>query len=339
MTIYILGAGFSSDLGLPLTPDLFDRVVSVAKSHELYPIHDSLYLIYPFFKREFRNYPNIEDVLSFYQMRVEWDEIGLDRGKRQFHERSEKLLRQLLVRYFLKASFDVLKKEEIAYYLEFARKVKPGDVIITFNYDYIIDICLSAWPSLKALITYTERSPDKISIFKLHGSAGWLSHPLKVNDIMITKTTPIWPRIASDPPIYDLDPSGIDILVNQKYDIGDLMQQIQSTENLESFVIAPTAFKSPRVAGNVLFKKLWGLALDSLKEANNIVVIGYSLPITDLGSRILLREGVNQNPNNQDSQFVTVYDPNIQIKNIYERHITEKVAFKSTRFIYSELVK
>ncbi len=58
-----------------------------------------------------------------------------------------------------------------AYYLRFARDLTPNDVVVTFNWDVLLEKVLR---HVGTEYSYTGEA-DKILILKLHGSLNWIS--------------------------------------------------------------------------------------------------------------------------------------------------------------------
>ena len=88
-------------------------------------------------------------------------------------------------------------KGAIDYLREFVRKhVKANDVIITFNYDCLIERVLheaGLWTVLdgygfprvlKSSKGGPPEPPSSVKVLKLHGSLGWISGVLKDQDIL-----------------------------------------------------------------------------------------------------------------------------------------------------------
>ncbi len=59
------------------------------------------------------------------------------------------------------------------YYLEFAKDLKPGDIVVTFNWDILLESVLNY---VGTSYTY-EWKIDTVQILKLHGSINWIEKP------------------------------------------------------------------------------------------------------------------------------------------------------------------
>ncbi|MDT5139725.1 MAG: hypothetical protein QOD58_3987 [Mycobacterium sp.] len=110
-----------------------------------------------------------------------------------------------------------------------------------------------------------SRPRPSLRLLKLHGSVNW------------------WysrPESPAGGPVYDADLDGSEWGVNgiRSLDHADIDL---ATIDLQPMIVPPTAVKSPYYA-NSLLKSLWTLAGEALKEADELVMMGFSLPITDM---------------------------------------------------------
>jgi SIR2-like domain len=170
------------------------------------------------------------------------------------------------------------------YFVEFARQLGPGDVVITFNYDSLCErACdeahvLWAYPafSLESGDLLHRLHADRVNIIKLHGSVDWREGPGPGTPLISReKTTLVFAKTVSNP---------IETL-NRAY-----------TDPIDEdvpWLIPPSFFKSFPVRG--LTGALWLAAYRALINTDKLHVIGYSLPRTDFLARWLLREGVLNN--------------------------------------------
>jgi len=176
-----------------------------------------------------------------------------------------------------------LSPRECAYHAEFvAAVVQPRDVLITFNYDCLLDFALKRYGDYKWNARYgygfnlgksrdllsgddfwqptaPAPQPETIRLFKLHGSLHF--------QIATTSTPP-----------------GV-TLKQRPY-------TKQSGTKLQFSIIPPEwmkQFDSPA------FSRIWSQASNSIHQARHIVLVGYSLPPTDLHSTALFRTSVRRN--------------------------------------------
>ncbi len=138
------------------------------------------------------------------------------------------------------------------------------DIIITMNYDCLVDDCLVRLgvqpayglegPELPAEFT---RHPYKISMLKLHGSANWFgcSSAQCKGRIWIDAGTPT---------------KRLEYFYGQSCSL--------CHHEVEPVIVPPTWAKGGQ---SEVLRPVWAKALRALQEAGRIFVIGYSMPSTD----------------------------------------------------------
>jgi hypothetical protein len=161
-----------------------------------------------------------------------------------------------------------------------ARKILPGDCIITFNWDLLHEAILwlaHKWSyvdgyGFKAPQDIIDKTPSKTMIYKLHGSVNWVQREdgMEVEDIEYVGE--FFP--GSHPSVRRYPP------VTTSWDTGRKL-------------ILPTYLKD--ISRNRILLDVWGLAQEALGEAEEIVVIGYSLNPTDHPARLLLGTELRRN--------------------------------------------
>lgn len=176
-----------------------------------------------------------------------------------------------------------LSARDCAHHAEFVWKVlQPRDVIVTFNYDCVLDFSLKRYGSHKWNARYgygfnlgrgrnlltghdfwqppePAPAPETAKLFKLHGSLHF----------QISTT--------EDPPPVQLK--------QRPY-------TKQSGTKLRFSIIPPEwlkQFDSPA------FSRLWSNASNAIHQTRHIILVGYSLPPTDLHSTALFRTSVRRN--------------------------------------------
>jgi hypothetical protein len=172
-----------------------------------------------------------------------------------------------------------------------ASLVRPGDVIITFNWDILHEVIL--WPS--ALWSYRDgygfrcatqgegEDPSKILILKLHGSVNWVQED---------ETNPV--AYIADVPDFFHDPR----------DWGTQPRYPEAQADSGRKLILPTYLKD--VSSNVALLNVWTKAHRLVTEAREMVVVGYSLNPVDHSARLLFGTALSQN---SALEHVTVVSP------------------------------
>ena len=179
----------------------------------------------------------------------------------------------------------------------FVNGLADGDSIVTFNYDLVLDAELwrqrlwqptdgygITFPNLAAVTGYDFES--SLRLLKLHGSLNWqralpdpfppaLELRLRYDD-----GRPVFPG----PPLDALDQ--LPFAYEGAHDAGGWM--------MPSYV---KRFDLPEILN------VWRQAFEALRCAEEIVVIGYSLPAADSAASVLLADGAAGKP-------LTLVDPN-----------------------------
>ena len=62
----------------------------------------------------------------------------------------------------------------------------------------------------------------------------------------------------------------------------------------ESFIVPPVLVKSALVEQPIL-RLIWSLAYRELQQADQVIFVGYSLPVTDIAASFLFREAIQPN--------------------------------------------
>lgn len=163
-----------------------------------------------------------------------------------------------------------------------AKILRPRDAVISFNYDCVLDYALKAegnkkWnakrgygfllgshgASFKGHEQWQPPDPapeaETVHLYKLHGSLHFYVEEKKAKNAVVT-------------------------LKQRPY---------TKQKGAMKFTIIPPEWHKKYDAG--FFPKLWKSASDAIYDARDIVVVGYSLPPTDLHSTALFRTGVKPN--------------------------------------------
>ncbi len=175
-----------------------------------------------------------------------------------------------------------------------ARVVKPGDVILTFNWDILHEIIL--WRA--GLWSYrdgygfecegqgTSEGLSRTQVLKLHGSVNWVQEQ---------DTSPI-AYIAHVP---DFFPGSKD------WDWRPHHSEAQSDSGRK--VVLPTYLKD--ISSNRVLLDAWTKAHRFVSEVTELIVLGYSLNPVDHPARLLFGTALSQN---RALSHVTVVSPDAQ---------------------------
>lgn len=329
--VYLLGAGFSKEIGIPIQDDfllvakeVFFKNTSIYKHFEkVFDYQDKLSKM-----RKFLNYPllNLEHLFNLIEM-----DIFYSKSKEVENIKNDfiKLICDVIiertpcpVKHDANGRLHVIPKYQK--YIDFIslftsdftpQSVRNNDTIISFNYDLVIESsCLSYnyilsdkdRPKAKSIYINTIFEKSNIDIDK--------SNHYYTNNVVES-----W---FPDLNIYSPDDSSLKLLklhgsINWK------------KSNNKTFIVPPTWNKSdPEI------RKLWEIAYNELKTAKRIIVIGYSFPETDIYVKSLLALALNENKILQNIFFV---NPDKEIaKNtclsLLDKHFQKYCAYKEWTF-------
>jgi hypothetical protein len=192
---------------------------------------------------------------------------------------------------------------------EFAARLQAGDVVITFNYDSTVErvlLDLGKWappdgygPDIVLQKNEYDETPvtflpSAVKVLHLHGAVGWYEKPAFSPSFDPTSgaegatprtslsKVPLETEIALDP------------LLLRGLGIHNVDACLPSRPPNESQIMLHPSFL--KVYGgegraNPIFSRLWKDALNALKSADEVTIIGYSLPSADSAAWTLLHTG------------------------------------------------
>ena len=273
-TVYVLGAGFSRDAGCPTVSEFISNNVIVKLKRKLDRQEkkrlENLQSYWNYRINEGYCESNIESVFNhvsaakylFMESMTESDTDSYD-AVNIFDD----------LRWFiLKTLKETTKKKIPKEYYDFVKEVlQPQDVIISFNYDLILERVLM---DSKIPFDYGISEPQKGDrlVLKLHGSANWI----------------ICKNCGHTYPTDDY--SGLDAILKK------IKCHNCKTKKLEPILIPPTLYKDYQdpEQGDII-RELWSRANESLYTADNVVFIGFSMSQTDAYAQELFKLSSNMN--------------------------------------------
>lgn len=302
---FILGAGFSKAVSdLPVMKDLSKTFRSIRKreedrNHKNRVIWgDRIFEYFEFLETEFFRKPcindengwnyedcnfeeNIESIISFIDLNTSGiikARIIDKNGKKSSFSKPSLFwnytdldeLKSCIQTYIYLSLIDPAVKTKLLN--SFIDQVNEYDTIITFNYDLIVEKALYAtgyWKPKDGYGISFNQFPDispkqleasKVKIYKLHGSLNWKS------DLSLQffqdNNEPIFPRY----------------LLKEENNIRQYQGKHSGCWIMPSFI---KQFDFPALL------VVWQKALDAIKNASNVTVIGYSLPKEDSAACLL----------------------------------------------------
>lgn len=309
--VYVLGAGASHFAGFPLGRDLLPFLRSDWKSSYDVKVKDDggyaldfIDRIKPLLPAEYvlsNGEPDLEFVLSLTEQNRQNDHNGIDRqclinaldliASHLDHDawdfpRIRRGFATLVTSAFQYKSYQLLKEVSFTSHEDFIRisrtwteYLSPGDTLISFNWDLFQEILLwkvGKWSYEDGYgVQTTVRDPlhpTPITILKLHGSCNWAPPQ---ND-----RSPLW-----------LDHTGV--FFGSEIGGSEDGRTLGSTSHYGASLIVPSYLKNP-LRVNVL-RSVWELAASVLREAESLVILGYSLPKADEHAQRLFSEMIQLN--------------------------------------------
>jgi hypothetical protein len=295
MTIYVLGAGASRDAGFPLATtmgtDLFRWMKNFAHAPNSYAAR------YPdtarFMEKEFGPVENIEDLFTAVLKRIEDYENGTQeqRMKRTVIANEYGVLQTALRAWFVEIQGGAAASTSA--YRPFARDVvSPGDSIVTFNYDVLLEKELKRAGKFEVGDGYGFMIEDlpgnsATKVLKLHGSTSWLALLFGGRTSGYFQFEP-GNTLGSRPvvPKNELSYLGYPDATDPRFAKGGAAIPV---------MIFPARSKNFYFAANTgteyaeFWNDLWRQADSALRSASRVVICGYSLlPVDERACKLLL---------------------------------------------------
>ncbi len=295
--------------------ELFATAFSGDYYDEMEAIHHNILksvlpFFFPTFKREWGNFPDIEEFCTLVVSQKDLVNLLFANGYSEikdndyYHNIIDGIKSRLGV-FFTEKQRDIgsnFKNIE-----NFISRLKKDDTIITFNYDSLLERAIVKRNGPNK-ISYLK-DPDRISILKLHGSITWFH---KDNYKYLR---PQNPQLFTDP-------------LKDIYYIKDFIPVYSRFVTFKRHtLIEPTYFKKPDIE---ILKAVWTDSKEVLINTDEIIIIGYSMPEGDFSARCLL-----QYMNNLKKKKISVINPNGNLKYRFEQAFGE-IEFIETTFELSE---
>lgn len=313
--VYILGAGCSKEDGAPLINEFFDKAFELAdNSGDLSPSQKEIFNRVKEFRKDKLPSSNVEELLSY----IDLEKVLLTSGSR-----SE------MNKLYANLTYVIAKTIQISlgfgpsdifgnFYKNWLLENKNDVSVISFNWDIIADNYMSGvqqpkyhgrpfWMEIDYGSDFECINPDfespfergGLNLYKLHGSMNWLycKHCKKKYFALGQK-------------------------IIMKYLEGGInCPKCTRKEGVEGIVIPPTFNKIGEDSTIPLITDVWRGAFKSIKEADKIVIIGYSFPEDDVHFKMFFRRALYENYKLKNTPI------EIEIVN-FKKYLPEKVEFE-----------
>lgn len=187
-----------------------------------------------------------------------------------------------------------------------ASSLRAGDAVISFNYDCIMDAALRdfAGKSWDASVGYGVTVSDGAERWHDHSGQGRVAR--NVITLLKVHGSLNWDRTGS---------TGTIALREDPYEDGD---------RAPNEVVPPVWNK--RVSEDSVFANIWKAARNALRTGPILVVIGYSVPETDLLSQVLLRVATSESGKNLTHLITVNPDPRAhrKLQDVLRKALTSK---------------
>lgn len=304
--VYILGAGFSAEAGLPLMNDFLDKARNLwkVKYPEFAPVFEYQRNLLSASRTIAHNVDNIEELFGLIELNIDVEEsektsqtraalldlicktiIEYDATKHLDAsnsiripitnvDKSSLIDNKLYSGMYLSEDSHSYKVDIYRYFSGLVTRlleehVEVTDTVITFNYDTVLDKILKRFPISIDYVINRDRIPPtvkRIKLLKMHGSIGFFHHET-CKKIQI---------------INDYEPESTLICPSCSEELSQ-----------SSPLIVPPTWNKSAYRDSVL--QIWKECYEELKTARRIIVIGYSLPETDVFFKHLLTLALSQN--------------------------------------------
>lgn len=191
----------------------------------------------------------------------------------------------------------------------FGALLEAGDVVMTFNYDSTVERVLhhlGKWAPADGYgtqVVFQESEydptpvtfpPSSVKVLHLHGAVGWYEKPVFSPSFDPASSAPgAIPRTA-----LSAAPLGTEIALDPILLRGFGIHHVDASlparpPNKPQIMLHPSYLKLYGGSGqaNRIFGRLWKDALNALRDAEEVTVIGYSLPSADSAAWTLLHTG------------------------------------------------
>ncbi len=286
--VYILGAGASRFAGFPLGADLWPFLEAEEDSNCVQLMND-VQTCWPFVKKvhcllEKHRHPDLEMILTIADLAIvsggsvgsiDLSEFDIPEAKKAF----ARLVSSAFVGHAVKLRNE--QDAEIQRVMQgWGKLVKEGDTVITFNWDPLHEMALwdasddkwhysSGYGFRPRNVEEGQVVPSNVKVLKLHGSANW---GLRGRG--------------------DHGPPEVDYISHLFPEVGHLPGSSGSSDFGESLIL-PSYFKAP--TEEPVLVEIWELAASALRSADEVVILGYSLPEADSPTRTLLSVALSGN--------------------------------------------
>ncbi len=222
--------------------------------------------------------------------------------------------------------------------IRFARCLRPGDAIVTFNYDTIVERACEE-VGANWCYPFDDKCDEKIAVAKLHGSVDWIA--LERDEIPRSKDFQLLFK-KPDPPDGSLDPGGrppedeYDLALWRVADRNALHETAHSRALIQWAHRWGLAGLGPAKRPSIIpgLGHQWALFEHMLSNAAQIVSCGFSYSTFDMSATFTIAATLAQREADQNAEMpqVTVIDPTLE-KSGDMLETRARMAFRDARWV------
>jgi len=236
-------------------------------------VHDLMHYLYPGFDEDLSNYPNVEDFLNLLEMTKTFHTGAFIESKSWSGAKLQEIMDitlHAITEYIWDFMADEERRRALANFVH--NLVRPGDVIISFNWDFMIDLACEDDPRNFSL-AYTYRSSgDSVILLKPHGSIDWFEKA-KLSGNSKTKS--------------DMRHRASGLYFYPYFDLADNPDLLEFTP----FIVPPLSAKQY----DGFLKHVWRHVYRAVAVATELYIVGYSLPQEDQFARLVIGRAIQKN--------------------------------------------
>jgi hypothetical protein len=274
--VFILGAGASASCGIAVARDILREAMqrlSKKDAKQSDKVHDLLRYLYPGFNEDLSNYPNVEDFLNLVEMAKEFHTEAYIESKRwteaRLQEAADISLRAITE--YIWGFMAESDRRRVLYDLV-GELVRPGDVIVSFNWDFMIDLALEDLDEDNSPVYSYSSSRKSVVLLKPHGSIDWFEKSRLPADKKLLKEMQHRATGVCFYPYFQLAQNP------------DLLKY-------PAFIVPPLSVKK---FGGFL-QRVWRDVYRAVGAATELYIIGYSLPREDQFARLVIGRAIQRN--------------------------------------------
>lgn len=302
--VFVLGAGFSKPAGLPLCAELFSEIIQEAKNRSLYGILEEdinsflEYQVRAGGKTIAENEINFEDFISYLDIEHFLQLKGSDHWSDEGNK-SQLIVRNLIAQILYEKESAMLDKD-FALYEKFAERLKPNDVIITFNYDSILEktflrkqIPYRLYPTRYKSVHFgggEVQNTDEIVLLKMHGSIDWFNVAAFDREQKVLRESPIYCPPRNQVFARQENPLLLEKIIDEPFPQDSPLHKIYKIDKLDEYLSNSSfALTSPLIISPSHSKMIYLNPLTEFWNGYNysgtgngtVTIIGFSLPEHD----------------------------------------------------------